>query len=408
MTPGARLAAAAEILTEVVGSKAAADRTIAAWGKAHRFAGSKDRAAIGARVYGVLRRLNECSHAMGSDAARALVLGSLKVIDGLGVEQIEALCADGTHALGALSGTEREALVATPAPGAAWVSLNYPQWLHGELVSAFGDSLAREVEALNARAPLDLRVNTLKARRADVLGELAALGLEAGACQRAATGIRLAAGTDAKVMQLACYVEGRVEVQDESSQLAIALAGARPGETVVDLAAGGGGKALGLAAAMENKGRLLVCDIGAERLERMKPRAERSGATIIEYAGNPYADDLRDRLARGADLVFVDAPCSSTGTWRRNPEAKWTLTPERASGYRAAQVELLERALSLCSPEGRVIYAVCSVLACEGKQQIEAICARVAGWRMARSLFLTPAQAGTDGFFAAELVQGAG
>ncbi len=407
MTPGARLAAAGEILTEVVGSKAAADRTIAAWGKAHRFAGSKDRAAIGERVYGVLRRLNECSHAMGSDAARALVLGSLKVIDGLGVEQIDALCADGTHAMGALSGSEHEALAATRAPGASWISLNYPQWLHDELAGAFGDELTAEVEALNGRAPLDLRVNTLKARRADVVGELAAMSLSAVPCKRAATGIRLAAGTDAKIMQMACYLEGRVEVQDESSQLAIELAGARAGQIVVDLAAGGGGKALGLVASMGNKGRLLVCDIGSERLERMKPRAERSGASIIEYSGNPYAPDLKERLAGGADLVFVDAPCSSTGTWRRNPEAKWTLTPERLSGYRAAQVELLERAVLLCSPRGRVIYAVCSVLACEGRQQIEAICARVSGWRLARSLFLTPAQDGTDGFFAAELLQGA-
>ena len=406
MTPGARLAAAGEILAEIIARKAAADRTISAWGKAHRFAGSKDRAAIGERVFAVLRRYNECAFALGSDAPRALVLGSLKIQDGLDVERIGVLCTDGSHALGALSASEREVLNSVPVPDQPWIALNYPEWLHGALVSAFGDGLEREMEVLCQRAPLDLRVNTLKAKRADVILELQALGLHPAPCRQAATGIRLSAGSDVKITQLACYLEGRVEVQDERSQIAVQFAAAREGDMVIDLAAGGGGKALALAAWMQNKGQIIACDVSHERLQRMMPRIERAGATIIDIAGDPYSESVKHRVGDGADLVFIDAPCSGSGTWRRNPESKWTLDAVRLDGYRSAQTQLLERAAALTGPRGRIVYAVCSVLPAEGPVQIESFCRRFPSWRTGMVRTLTPARSDTDGFFVAELKQG--
>ena len=422
MTPGARLAAAIEVLSEIFVRGAAADRALVGWGRAHRFAGSKDRAAIAERTYLVLRRRNECAYRVGDESARALVIGSLSVADGLTTDAINALLQDGTHAPGALTDVERAALERMlHAPSEPWVRLNYPQWLHPELSAAFGARLEVEVAGLNGRAPVDLRVNTLKAKRDHVLDEFERAGIAAKACPHAPTGVRVAGGNDAKITKLETYESGRVEVQDEASQIAVLLAGAKAGDTVIDLAAGGVGKALALAAVMQNKGRVLACDVGAGRLAQLAPRADRAGATIIEIAGDPYVLALP---GTGADVVFVDAPCSGTGTWRRNPEAKWTLTPARLDGYRAAQVQLLDRAAGLCAAQGRIVYATCSVLPSEGPAQVDAFLARHPGWSVKRATdiwtvatkttpptglarfgALTPAQDGTDGFFTAVLAR---
>jgi len=407
MTPGARLAAAAEILTEVAALKAAADRTISGWGKAHRFAGSKDRAAIAERVYTVLRRRNECAFVLGSDTPRALVLGSLVVADALDADRIDALCTDGTHALGALTPQERGALAAprTPPHDQPWIRLNYPAWLHDEFAAAFGANLDTELAALNARAPLDLRVNTLKAERDAVLAELEREGLAPLPCAHAPLGLRLAAGSDTKITMLAAYREGRIEIQDEASQLSVLLADAKPGDTVVDLAAGAGGKSLALAGAMANRGRVLACDIEPVRMLKMEPRMDRAGATIIQIVGDPYGEAIKLEVGEGADIVFVDAPCSGTGTWRRNPEAKWTLDETRLKTFRAAQTQLLDRAAELVKPGGRIVYVVCSVLPSESTAQVERFAARHPGWRLSKSARFTPAHDGTDGFFAAILTR---
>jgi len=420
VTPGARLAAAIEVLTEIFGRSPAADRVLVGWGRAHRFAGSKDRAAIAERTYTVLRRRNECAYRMDDETPRGLVIGSLAVVDKLPLDAIEALLQDGAHAPGALTASERAALErALPAPSEPWVRLNYPQWLHDELAAAFGARLEAEIAALNGRAPLDLRVNALRAKRDDVLAELQRDGIEAQPCRFAPMGLRVASGSDAKITALEAYATGRVEIQDEASRIAVLLAGATPGMTVIDLAAGGGGKSLALAATMQNKGRIIACDIDPARMAPVPVRAARAGATIIECAGDPYA---LPRPGAGADVVFVDAPCSGSGTWRRNPEAKWTLTPAKLDTYRVAQAQLLDRAASLCANGGRIIYATCSVLPSEGAQQIDAFLVRHAGWAIKRASdawttmtsnapptglakfgTLTPAQDGTDGFFVALL-----
>lgn len=405
MTPGARLAAAAEVLTEVFARKAAADRALSAWGKSHRFAGSKDRAAIAERVYTVMRRRNECAFRMRDEAPRALVIGSLAVADGLDGEAIDALCTDGAHALGALTSRERAAIADTREADEPWIRCNYPQWLHTALSERFGERLSAEMAALNGRAPLDLRVNALKATRDAVVGELAKESISAVALPQVPFGLRVAAGADAKVTRLACYTEGRVESQDEASQRAVLFADAKPGDLVVDLAAGGGGKSLALATSMKNTGRILACDVDAMRLQPLGMRAARAGASIIETIGDPYGAAVKAAVGHGADLVFVDAPCSGSGTWRRNPESKWTLDSKRLDGYLAAQAQLLDRAVALVRPGGRIVFAVCSVLPSERAAQVDAFVMRHPGWRPEAMLDLTPAQDATDGFFAARLVR---
>jgi 16S rRNA (cytosine967-C5)-methyltransferase len=407
MTPGARLAAAAEVLADIFARKSAADRTLAAWGRAHRFAGSKDRAAIAERVYTALRRRNECAYALDGDAPRAVVLGSLAVVDALDADAIDALCTDGSHAMGALTAAERVTIAArrTPPAGQPWIRLNYPAWLHAELAAAFGPDLEKEMTALNARAPLGLRVNTLKARRDDVLRELAEAGLAPTTSQQAPDALRLDAGGDAKITALPAYRDGRVEIQDEASQRAVLLADAHPGDTVVDLAAGAGGKALALAAAMKNRGRILACDIEPLRLRQMEPRVVRSGATIVEIVGDPYGGAVAAAVGAGADMAFIDAPCSGTGTWRRNPESKWTLDPARLASYGAAQAKLLDRATELVKRGGRIVYAVCSVLPSEGPGRLEEFLRRSPTWRLRHATALSPARDNTDGFFVAVLQQ---
>ena len=399
------MAAAAEVLADIFQRRAAADRTLAAWGRNHRFAGSKDRAAIADRVYTVLRRRNECAFRMQSDEPRALVIGSLAVADGFEPDQIAALCVDGQHALGALSEAERVRCADKRAPEEPWVLFNYPQWLHSEFVQAFGDDLPREMAALCGRAPLDLRVNALKADRDSVVMELMAAGVIASTLGLA-NGLRIPTGSDAKITALPAYLEGRIEIQDEASQRAVLVAEARPEDTVVDLAAGAGGKALALAVEMENRGRVLACDVDPTRLQAMLPRLQRSGASIVELAGDPYADALTERVVGGADLVFVDAPCSGSGTWRRNPEAKWTLDPARLDAYRTAQRRLLDRAADLVKPSGVIVYATCSLLPSEGPQQLIALAQRRPGWKAEIVQTMTPYRDRTDGFFVARLVWG--
>lgn len=401
MTPGARLAAAAEVLAEIFARKAAADRTLSGWGKAHRFAGSKDRAAIAERVYACLRRRNECAFAMDDESPRALVLGSLAVVDMIEVERIQALAIDGTHSLGALTASECERLQTVRRATDPWIALNYPRWLHEDFKAAFGADLEREMAALNARAPLDLRVNTLKADRAAIIAELTVAGFQATA-RAVPTAIRLA-DENAKITAQPAYTEGRIEIQDEASQRAVLFANASPGDTVIDLAAGAGGKSLAFAAAMQNQGHVIACDIDPGRLHHMAPRIVRAGATIVDVLGDPYGPVVTTAKGEGADLVFVDAPCSGTGTWRRNPESKWTLDPARMTTFRAAQTKLLDRAAELTKPTGRVVYAVCSILPAEGQAQVDAFAARHPDWRVTATQSLTPARDETDGFFVAML-----
>jgi len=364
---------------------------------------------------------------MGSETGRALVLGTLAHEDGFAADAIAALLAEGgLHAPSPLTELEHAALAKGPSAGVPpWVPGNYPAWLHDTLATRFGTTLSEEMTVLAARAPLDLRVNSLKANAEHARAVLRADGLDAAPCRFAPLGLRLPPGS--AVTRSRAYLDGLVEVQDEGSQIASLLAGAEPGMTVIDLAAGAGGKSLALAASMGNAGQIIAADIDAERLARLAPRAARAGARIIErrvlrpWAGG--ADPDFPDLPGGVDLVVLDAPCSGSGTWRRNPESKWRLTPDALTDFARIQASLLDRAARLVRPGGRLAYMTCSILEAENSGAIHAFFERnakfaiilpeealnrsrfgaISGLSGEVGIMLSPARTGTDGFFIALL-----
>jgi len=280
-----------------------------------------------------------------------------------------------------------------------------PGWLRGRFDPLLDDA---DLDALLARAPLDLRVNRLKGS----LDDARALLPEAEPTRISPIGLRLPEGS--QVEQREAWRSGLVEIQDEGSQLLALACGASAGATVIDLCAGAGGKTLALAAEMENRGRIVACDADRSRLSRMGPRLERAGVSVVETRLlDPGAElDALTDLRGAADLVLVDAPCSGTGTWRRNPETRWRLTPERLDRLVKLQAHLIDVAAELVKPGGILVYAVCSLLAEEGRGQAEAfgrrrsafVSQRLAmpgGRRAGDGQILTPAQDGTDGFFVA-------
>jgi 16S rRNA (cytosine967-C5)-methyltransferase len=271
----------------------------------------------------------------------------------------------------------------------------FPEFLEDELTRAFGTRLLAEMAAFQDRAPVDLRVNILKARRDDVLSQLRADGFDAAPLANAPEGIRCPAGVNLTAHAL--YESGAFEIQDLAAQLASRLAGAKPGMRVLDLAAGAGGKSLALAAAMQNQGEIVACDVRGAALAELERRAARAGVTIIgsHLLGPPPEGPF--------DLVFLDAPCSGSGTWRRQPEAKWRLTPGRLAELMALQNRLLDQAADL-SP--RILYATCSLLPCENEDRIAAFLDRHPDFRHLPNDFkASPASTGSDGFYAATLVR---
>src|SRR5207237_968103 len=325
MTPAARLSAAIELIGTIDAERVPAAKALKEWGTAHRYAGSGDRAAIAGMVWDVLRRRASSAWIMEDDSPRARVLGMLKVERGLDVDAIAALCDGGRFAPAPLSDAERAALTSrSTADAPPHIAGDYPEWLDTHLAEVFGDDRAAEAAAMASRAPLDLRVNTLKAQRQKVLGSLRHLG--AVATPRSPLGLRIDLGADARNPGIHAeedFIKGGIEVQDEGSQLAAMFSAAKPGEQVIDLCAGAGGKTLALAAMMQGKGRLIATDHDKRQLAPIYERLSRAGVHNADVrAPKGDADPLAD-IRASADLVLIDAPCTGTGTWRRNPDAKW-------------------------------------------------------------------------------------
>jgi 16S rRNA (cytosine967-C5)-methyltransferase len=418
MTPAARLQAAIEILTELQTTALPADRYLRDWFRRRRYAGSKDRAAVAERVFDVLRHKSSYAWRLQSETPRALIVGSL-LQEGEAAGSIAALF-DG-EGYGPPPLTEAElGAISAPPPGEPPLAVQgeYPQWLEPELRRAPGERLLEEMMALQSRAPIDLRVNTLKADRTEVLEQLREAGYEASATRHSPLGLRIPAGAG-KLEQTVPFRAGAFEFQDEASQIAALLVDARPGMRVLDLAAGAGGKSLAIAARMQNLGEILAFDDNPARLKPLFGRAARAGATAIviaEQRGGPLWGDGK------FDRVLVDAPCSGIGTWRRQPELRWRLTPERLRTLQSAQASLLEEAARHTKAGGRLVYATCSMLPSENEDQIAAFVERHAGFAVlpARKVWrevlgteppaetgeyfrATPLTTGTDGFFAAIL-----
>jgi len=372
MTPAARLTAAIEIFGSLENERRPANDTLKSWGVAHRFAGSGDRAAIAGLVYDALRRRGSSAFLMGTETPRAVLLGMLKRERGLGLETIAKLADGSNYGPQALSDDERKRLEAGDMTGAPpYIAGDYPEWLEPHFARVFGDARVEEGAALASRAPLDLRVNTLKADTFKIEAALSDLKPEEGRWSPWALRVRL--GADAKSPAIhaePAFIKGMVEIQDEGSQLAALFSGAKPGEQVIDLCAGAGGKTLALAAMMQNKGQVFATDDDKRRLAPIHDRLARSGARNVQVRTPKSVGGEIDDLAGKIDLVLIDAPCTGTGAWRRNPDAKWRMRPGALEQRQKEQTEILDRAAPLLKAGGRIAYVTCSVLNEENGAQV--------------------------------------
>ena len=412
MTPSARLSAAIELLDRIASSRQPADQALKAWGAANRYAGSKDRRAVGDRVYACLR-------SGGGQGGRKAVLASLATDDKLPRAEIAALFSGEGHAPAPLTAEESAWLDALPQPGAL------PEFIEAQLGRGFGADWREEAHALlHSRAPLDIRVNSLKAVPYAVSTAFKEIGIAFEPTPLSATGLRVSGAVNLTALDV--FKAGSLEVQDEGSQIAAWLVGVAPGETVVDYCAGGGGKTLALGQALRGRGRLVACDLNPRRLDDIRPRLERAGVAAQLRRIGPTGDPMTDLKAK-ADRVLVDAPCSGSGTWRRRPEEAWRLTPEELKRLHGLQIDILTRAAALVRPGGRLAYVTCSVLPAENGDVIQSFAAKhpefrplpiseaaktdmltdAARARLAElahgghTVQLSPLRTGTDGFFIA-------
>jgi 16S rRNA (cytosine967-C5)-methyltransferase len=427
MRPGARLQAAADILDDILARHRPAATALADWGKAHRFAGSGDRAAIGTLVYDALRRKSSIAARMGADTPRALALGAAPRAFAMTADEVAAVADGSEHAIAPLSEAERAGLDAVlPDDAPVHVKGDIPDWLLPAFERAFGARAAEEGAGLSQRAPVDVRVNTLKATREKVVKALARFHAEP--TPLSPVGVRIpapeGAGRSPAIEAEAAHGKGWFEVQDEGSQVAAALAGAGPRQQVLDLCAGAGGKTLALAAGMQNTGQVYAYDADKRQLRPIFERLKRAGVRNVQVMEAGERGAL-EALGPRFDLVLVDAPCTGSGTWRRKPDSKWRLKPANIPERQAEQVQVLDLGASLVKPGGRLVYVTCSVLPEENVEQVAAFLGRHRdfallpygeAWRerlgaeppasadgSTETLQLTPACHGTDGFFIALL-----
>ncbi|GHA35141.1 MFS transporter [Devosia pacifica] len=414
-----RISAAIEVLTEVEQRHRPVSEALKAWGFAHRFAGAGDRAAIGNLVYDALRRRQSHAQAMQSDAPRALVLSVVVRDWGEPAEALANSFTDDRHAPEPITETEMEALRRADGPAVPDV----PEWLQPSLERALGSEWIAEMQAMAERPPLDLRVNTLKSSVERVANSLKRFSPQS--TDIAPTGLRLPAGQrDSRTPNVTTdegYQKGWFEIQDQGSQIVSLLAGAQPGEQVLDLCAGGGGKTLAMAAAMDNRGQIFAHDSDRSRLAPIYDRLKRSGVRNAQV--RPPEPEALDDLAGRMDRVLIDAPCTGTGTWRRRPDTKWKLSTEQLQLRVAEQQAILDAAVASLKPGGTLVYITCSLLPEENADQVADFHRRHEGFEdlnlkhvwtsylngdfrgldMPHGLLLTPLRTGTDGFYIAAL-----
>lgn len=400
MRPAARVAAAAEVLDVWLSGSERMEAILRRWGRENRYAGSKDRRAIADIAYDCLRRRRSFGWlAGGSETGRALVLG--RAISEAGdldqtytgeAHDPARLSADEAARAAEIAATGAEAALAG-APEA--VRLDMPDWIAPSLRQSLGDDLAASMAALAGRAPVDLRVNRLKGDWAAAIASLAenAPQLVGEAVEGAPDAIRLPSG--ARVTSHPAYLNGLVELQDAASQAGAALAAPKPDETILDYCAGGGGKALAFASLTGGGARIVAHDVEPRRMADLPERAARAGAAI-ERLATPELTALEG----ACDLVFVDAPCSGSGTWRRDPEAKWRLSRERLAFLLRSQREALDAAVEFVKPGGRLAYATCSILTEENEAQADAFTWSHPGFASVERRDWSPSGVG-DGFFCA-------
>ncbi len=413
------MTAAIEVLTDVETRHKPIRMALKNWGEGARYAGSKDRAHVSGLALDALRRRRSISWQMGDETPRAAILGVLAYEWGWSLDRIAEAVAEAFHGHGPLTEAERTTLT-TPialADAPASVQGDYPAWLEASFQRVFGEHAAEEGAALSERAPVDLRVNTLKTDPARALKATSPLNAEA--LPELATALRILAPAASEragsVETIPAFSKGWFEVQDLGSQIAAACAGDVKGAQVLDLCAGGGGKTLALAAAMGNTGQIYAYDSEARRLADTIRRGDRAGVRNLQIR-SPVHDDALKGLDSRMDVVFIDAPCSGSGAWRRHPDTKWRLSEETFAKRQADQDAVLDLGSKFVKVGGRMVYVTCSVLAEEDEDRVSAFLARSPGFAVRPAtpqfvqhltpegyLRLTPRTAGTDGFFVAVL-----
>ncbi|MBZ8134409.1 RsmB/NOP family class I SAM-dependent RNA methyltransferase [Afifella sp. IM 167] len=430
--PG-RIAAAIDVLAEIEDRHRPASEALKDWGLSHRYAGSGDRSAVGDLVYDALRRRASIAFRMGEETPRALALGTAVFEWGETAEKLNQMFSEDRHAPEAIRESECERLESASEEGAPdWVRADVPQWAAASFEAAFGEAWVEEAAALGSRPPLDLRVNLLKTDRDKVAGQLSRF--DVAPTRFSPVGLRIAAVAGARrnanVTADEAYRRGRVEVQDEASQLAALMAASACAEIageaaqMLDLCAGGGGKTLALSAAQGNRGQVFAHDVNRSRLAPIYERLKRAEARNVQVRapGEGALADLEGRM----DLVLVDAPCSGSGTWRRRPDAKWRMRADALDARMGEQDTVLAEAARYVKPGGRLVYVTCSLFATENEDRAAAFTAaqpefsridpaplweKVTGaapprWTAPGSLTLTPASTATDGFFFAAFARG--
>lgn len=384
MTPGARSQTANQLLDDLPAGKPA-DRFLSGYFRSHRFVGAKDRREIADLVFGVFRRRAQLDWWIAEGAAgaveagnRARVLAARALLSGWDEEAVVAAYDGGKYRPGPLSEDERTLVARLTGANApldetdqpAPVRYNYPEWLDPHLRQSLGEAFEAEMAALLQPASVDLRVNRLKATRERVLAMLAGEGIEAAPTPHSPDGVRLRSRRTLPALK--AFSLGLIEVQDEGAQIASCLVDARPGHTVVDYCAGAGGKSLAMAATMRGRGRIFACDTNPGRLAKLGPRMARAGVEGMVRVSLLDDGDFAEAMEVGTfDRVLVDAPCSGIGAWRRNPDARWRLTPESLDREAARQRGILSEAAALPAVGGRLIYVTCSVLRAENEEQID-------------------------------------
>lgn len=417
MTPAARIQAVIELLAEVIDTPRPADALTSAYFRSRRFIGSKDRQSIITRLYRLMRAYYRLSwwvrKANVEVNARTLTIAGL-ILDrehtakSIGMAFSGERYAPETLRRGEMMMAEMlEGKDLTPPDMPESVRCECPPWAEDSMRKALGARFEEELTAMLSAAPMDVRVNTVKGKRDDVLRQLLKEGFEAEAGKHAPNAIRLFGRPH--IVQHELFREGVIEIQDEGSQMVAVVADAKPGEQVADFCAGAGGKTLALAANMANKGRVVAMDVLGGRLERAKERFRRAGLHNIETrALTSERDKYVKRHQDHFDLVLVDAPCSGTGTWRRDPDKRWRQLGPGLETLVPLQKSILESACRMVKPGGRLVYATCSLLPDENEDQITAfLTAHPQFKRSGDDLKMTPAAHNTDGFYAAVLVRDA-
>ncbi len=386
MRPDARVQAAVECL-ERIQSGEAAEKALTSWARGARYAGSKDRAAVRDRVYDVLRQKRLCAHLGGGETGRALMIGFTRAQG----ETPETVFTGERHAPAVLSEAERVEPLPPPETGFA----ELPEWLLPRLEARYGPALAPQLAALRQRAPVFLRVNGRKATRSAAIEQLAEDGILARPCPSAAMALCVEAGARG-IARSRAFEAGAVELQDLSSQSAMESIPLRNGMKILDFCAGGGGKTLALAGRIEAD--FFAHDIDAARMRDLPQRAQRAGVDVQCLEASDLA------RCGPYELVLCDVPCSGSGTWRRDPDAKWRFTPDRLDALTRTQGRILDAAAAMVAPNGMLAYATCSLLPDENEAQISHFCAGNPGWHVAFSHQYALSELG-DGFFVAHLLR---